>query len=47
MILVARLPRILNALEARQAPKPETSDTSWPLVTALLALAVALVAIFT
>ena len=47
MMLVARLPRILNALEARQEPTPVASKSSWPFVTALLALAIAFVAIFT
>ena len=47
MMLVARLPRILNALEARQEPRPAPSKSSWPLVTTLAAITVALVAIFT
>ncbi|MGB2410966.1 MAG: ABC1 kinase family protein, partial [Candidatus Puniceispirillaceae bacterium] len=47
MMLMARLPRILNALEARQEPTPVTSKSSWPLVTTLAAITVALVAIFT
>ena len=47
MMLMARLPRILSALEARQEPAPVTSKNSWPFVTALLALAIAFVAIFT
>ncbi len=47
MMLVARLPRILSALEARQEPAPMPAKSSWPFVTTLLALAVAFVAIFT
>ena len=47
MTLAARLPRILSALEARQEPGPDSGKTSWPLVTTLLALTVAFIAIFT
>ena len=47
MTLAARLPRILSALEARQEAGPDSGKTSWPLVTTLLALAVAFIAIFT
>jgi ubiquinone biosynthesis protein len=47
MMLAARLPRILSALEARQEPAPMPAKSSWPFVTAVLALAVALTAIFT
>ena len=47
MMLAARLPRILSALEARQEPAPMPAKSTWPFVTALLALTVAFVAIFT
>ena len=47
MMLVARLPRLLNALEARQTPKPEPARSAWPFMTALLALLVAFGAFFT
>jgi ubiquinone biosynthesis protein len=47
MMLMARLPRILSALEAHREPAPVASKNSWPFVTALLALAIAFVAIFT
>ena len=47
MTLAARLPGILSALEARQEPGPDSDRNSWPLVTALLALTVAFIAIFT
>jgi len=45
--LMARLPRILNALETRHEPAPAAGRSAWPVVTTLLALAVAFAAIFT
>ena len=47
MMLAARLPRILSALEARQEPTPVPVKSSWPFVTTLVALAVAFAVFFT
>ena len=47
MMLAARLPRILSALEARQEPTPVPVKSSLPFVTTLVVLAVAFAAFFT
>ncbi|MEK9960786.1 MAG: hypothetical protein VXB94_04385, partial [Rhodobiaceae bacterium] len=47
MMLMTRLPRILNALETRHEPAPAPGRSAWPFVTAMMALMVAFVAIFT
>ena len=47
MMLAARLPKILTALEKRQEPAPAPRAGPLPLAMSALALAIAILALFT
>ena len=47
MMLAARLPKILAALEQRQEPVSTPRASGWPLALSALALALAMTALFT
>ena len=47
MMLAARLPKLLTALEQRREPAPAPRAGPWPLILSALALTIAIASIFT